>query len=327
MKQYKQVTKDQRQEIAILRNKGYKQKEIAKVVELSESTISRELNRNSVVVNKKGPKPVGVRSYIPNKADNKRRHRRRMCKTQFKKIITNGKLRDFIEENIQKYWSPEQIGERWNKENEDVKISFVTIYKFMYSAQGQKFHGFLYSKRYKPKKRRLNATKREMITNRTWIEDRPQSINERKYFGDFEGDLIVSKKGEKSSLLTVIDRKTRLLFAQPLENRKPKLVTQRFKKISQQVKIKSITLDNGIEFKDHENFGCKTYFCHPYSSWEKGQIEYANRMIRQFIPKRSIISDFSDQQIQDIVYLINSTPRKCLDYQTPFEAYTQELSL
>lgn len=319
MANYKQLTKSERQEIYILKEKGYNQSDIAKAIGKNKSTISRELSRNSVT-----EKNTNKRVYLPDKAEHKKYTRRKYSKYYAKKIIANSDLRKYIDEKLQLYWSPEQIAGRWNTENEKLKVSHVIIYNYIYSAQGQKYHEYLYKKRYKPKKRRINKTKRTMIPNRTLIDERPDRINQRLEVGDFEGDLIVSKKGYKSAALTLIDRKTRLLFAEKLENRKPSHVAGKVKKIKEKVNINSITIDNGIEFKDHEEYGCATYFCHPYSSWEKGQIEYANRLIRRFIPKKSNISDYSNKQIQKIVEIINNTPRKCLGYKTPIEVYLEE---
>ena len=230
-------------------------------------------------------------------------------------------MRDYIEKHLTLYWSPEQIAARWNKEHDDLQVSHVLIYRYIYSARGQKFYEYLYTQRYRPKKRRRIKPQREIIKNRTSIDERPEEINRRLNIGDFEGDLIVSRKGEKSALLTLIDRKSRFLLAEPLENKKPKLVEKKIRKIQKRQPLRSLTIDNGIEFKNHEKYGCTTYFCHPYSSWEKGQIEYANRLIRRFIPKKSRIADFSPQYIQKIVELINHTPRKCLDYRTPYEVH------
>ena len=320
---YNQLSKTERQEIFLLRKKGYSLRDIGKALSRNVGTISREIKRNSIVPNGKGSKPPGEKIYLPDKAELKKYQTRKYCKIYLKKLVYTEGLRQYIEDYLQKHWSPEQIAGRWN-ESHETKISYRIIYRFVYSAQGQKFYECLYSKRYKPKKRRMNTTTREMIKERVWIDERREEINKRETLGHFEGDLIVSRKGERSALLTVIERKSRYLLAEFLPNRSPKIVEQKIHKIRQIHFIHSITLDNGIEFKNHMNYGCETYFCHPYSSWEKGQIEYANRLIRRFIPKKSVISDFSPEQIQKFVEIINNTPRKCLNYKTPYEVYTQE---
>jgi IS30 family transposase len=311
----------ERLEISILKEKGYMQKDIAKSLGVNKSTISRELKRNSYVPEGKGSPPTGKKKYDPQKASDKARKRRRYARTGIRKIIINPKMREFIENSLKHYkWSPEQISGRWKYEfPKEEQISFVTIYKFLDSVEGEKFRKYLYLEMKGKKKKKNKAGKKELIPNRKNIEYRPEDINNRKYIGDAEGDLIVSKQGEKSAMVTVIDRKSRFLFAEKIPDKKPSSVLKKIKKIQKSYTMNSITLDNGLEFMYHEQYGCDTYFCNPYRSSEKGQIEYANRLIRQFIPKKSIISDFSDKRIQEIVRLINNTPKKCLGYKTPIE--------
>lgn len=323
---YKQITKIERIEIYLLKEKGYSFRDIGKALSRSPSTISREIRRNSIVPDGKGSKPPGEKVYLPQKAELKKYQRRKYCKIYLKKIVYTSGLLRYIKKYLQKKWTPEQIAGRWNREHH-IKIHYRIIYKFVYSAQGQKYHEYLYSKRYKPKKRKLTNSVREIIKDRTWIDNRPESINNRKEAGHFEGDLIVSRKGEKSVLLTVIERKSRFLQVEQLPNKTPKEIEKKIHKIRKNTPMKSLTLDNGIEFKNHLNYGCKTYFCHPYHSWEKGQIEYANRLIRRFIPKKSNIADYSPKQIKEIVFIINNTPRKCLNYRTPQEVFTEQLTL
>ena len=321
MEKYSQLTKTERMEISILKEKGYMQKDIAKALNVDKSTISRELKRNSHVPNGKGSEPPGKKEYDCQKANDKARKRRRYARTGIRKIIRNTKLREFVENSLEHYkWSPEQISGRWNKEFPDrEQISFVTIYTFLNSVEGEKYKKYLYLEMKGKKKKKNKAGKKDIIPNRTNISYRPESINNREYLGDAEGDLIVSKQGEKSALLTVIDRKSRFLFAEKIPNKKPASVTSKIKEIQKYYQMRSITLDNGIEFMHHEQYGCHTYFCNPYCSAEKGQIEYANRLIRRFIPKKSVISDFSNKRVQEIITLINNTPKKCLGYKTPIE--------
>lgn len=313
MNKYKQLTKSERQEISILSSRGYKPIEIAREIGVHRSTIGREIQRNK--------RKTG--EYDAKRATEKARVRRRYAKTQVRKLIKYPEMRKFVEQGLEVYkWSPEQISGRWSVENPDEpRISTVTIYKYLESMDGQNYKKYLYFESPdRKRKRRGKGGKKEMIPDRVNISKRPEDINERKNTGDAEGDLIVSPKGETSALLTVVDRKTRFLFAEKLPNRKPSGVVQKIKKIQEFYPMKSITLDNGIEFKHHKKYGCKTYFCNLYSSSEKGQIEYANRLIRRFIPKKSVISDFSDRTVQKFITLINHTPRKCLGYKTPIEA-------
>lgn len=312
------ISKTERQEIYLLLKKKYSIRDIAKMLGRDPSTISREIKRN-LVCNEYNPKKAQHKSYV----------RKKYCKTTFKKICENKKLEDYIIHKIKnEKWSPEQVAGRWNEENENTKISHITIYRYIYSCYGCDLSIYLYSKRDRQKKRKYKVGKKEIIKNRIWIDDRPKEINERVNIGDFEGDTIYSKKEDKTSILTLVDRKSRFLVARKIKNRKPKRITRKIKEISKKIKFNSITFDNGIEFKEHEKLPFDTYFCHPYSSWEKGQIEYANRLIRRFIPKKSLLKNYSAKFILNIVEMINNTPRKCLNFKTPKEVFFgQNLSL
>jgi len=310
------LKKTDREEIQILKDKGYSVRDIAKALEKSPSTISRELRRNSV-----------NGEYIAKKASLKAYSRRKYCKLYLKKINENEELQKYIQEKLEKeQWSPDIIAGRWNKGHpEGPHISHVTLYKYLYSAFGQRYTEYLKSKRYRPKKRKKDGKKkREMIPNRISIEKRPKVIDKRKRLGDFEGDLIISKRYDKSVILSLIDRKSRFLIIRKLYNKKPSNVVKKLHRISNKYDMKSITFDNGIEFKHHYKLNGKnisTYFCNPYCSWEKGSVENVNKLIRQFIPKTKYIGDFSHQYIANVANKLNNRPRKCLKYCTPYEVF------
>jgi IS30 family transposase len=131
----------------------------------------------------------------------------------------------------------------------------------------------------------------------------------------------VSKKGDKNSLLVLLDRYSRYVFVRKVKDKKPRRILNEIDRIAKMNSINSITFDNGIEFQQHYKLNCNTYFCHPYSSWEKGAVEYANRLIRRYIPKKTYIKDYSKYYIQAVIEKLNHTPRKCLNYKTPYEVY------
>ena len=162
-----------------------------------------------------------------------------------------------------------------------------------------------------------------LIPNRTWIEARERVVEQRSRGGDFEGDLIVSKRGDRSVLATLICRSSRFLFARKLPNKKPRVVCGALREFVAKQVLRTITLDNGVEFRDHESLGCKTYFCHPYSSWEKGSIEYANRLLRRYFPKKTKLASIQPEQLAFVVHRINHTPRKCLNWKTPAEVFAK----
>lgn len=309
---YKQFTKAERNELFLLKKKGYLNKDIAEVLGRHPSTIGRELKRNST---KKG-------TYHPESAERKAYYRRRYKKQPSKKIRQDSELEDYIRQKLKLGWSPETIAGVWNKEYSDKTVHFYTIYRYIYSKFGCGLWQYLDSRREKPKKRKPKAEK-ELIPNRTCIEARPGAVEKRKRLGDYEADLIVSRKDDRSAILTIICRTTRFVMAKRLHNKKPKPVAQAMKQLLSQKPQKTMTMDNGIEFREHQTLGFPTYFCHPYSSWEKGQVEYANRLIRRYFPKKTKLSDVSPQKLAAVIHKLNHTPRKCLNWETPAQAFAR----
>lgn len=304
------LTKTERQEIFLLKKKGYSLRNIATALDRSPSTISREIRRNSV-----------ENSYTPKKAQHKSYVRWKYRKPYLKKIRQNDELECFIREKLQLDWSPETIAGIWNQKDE-TKISPLTIYKYVYSSFGCSLTDYLYSKR-KRKKKRKPKTKRVLIPDRVWIDERPKTIEKRSRSGDYEGDLIVSQKNDRTVIATLVCRSSRMLLATILPNKKPTIVCEAMKALLNKKPLKTVTLDNGVEFREHRQLGCRTYFCHPYSSWEKGSIEYANRLIRRYFPKRTRLSEITPEQLAIVIDGINNTPRKCLNWKTPAEVFAK----
>jgi transposase, IS30 family len=151
--------------------------------------------------------------------------------------------------------------------------------------------------------------------------------------GDTESDFIVSVKGDKTALATNIDRKSRYLQAKLIPERtcdEANRVLEDMMNIynTEKTRIHSVTLDNDVAFQHHREIRDKlkiaTYFCHPYSSWEKGQIEYGNRLIRRQIPKKSRLANYSQNEIDRFLEKSNNTPRKCLGWKTPIQVLREE---
>lgn len=172
--------------------------------------------------------------------------------------------------------------------------------------------------------------RKSMIPNRTCITERPTYIDNKSQFGHWEGDSIVSSKSV-TSLNVMVERKTQYVCISRVANRGPEAtkntMIEKLGKFNKAF-IKSITLDNGIEFKYHEEvtkaLGTKTYFCQPYHSWEKGLVEQINGLIRRFIPKRKNLSEITDIEIKHLELLLNSRPRKLLGWDTPAEAFAKK---
>ena len=319
-KQYAHIKKAERSEIAILLKKGYGVRDIAQALHRGMGTISDEIRKNSV----KG-------TYDSKKAHLKARVRRMYSKYQGMKIVRNRELWDYVEEKLKLDWSPEEIAGRIKYVDRHITYaSYQAVYKFIYSVYGRRLERCL---RYKGKKRKPKGRgKVTQLENRVFIEKRPKIADKRKRFGDWEGDFIVSGKSGTGVLLVLHERKARYTIVRKIMSKSPALVNRYLQEMfAIVVCFNSLTLDNDIVFKRHEELsgllGKPVYFCHPYHSWEKGAVENTNKLIRQYIPKGSDISQYSDKEIQEIEDKLNNRPRKCLTYQTSLEVMMKNKQL
>jgi len=293
-------------EISILLEKGYGIREIGRVLDRSPSSISEEIRRNKV-----------NNEYHPKKAEYKSYVRRKYSKYQGMKINQNNELRKYIVDKLRKHWNPEVISGRMKKDHLPFYVSKSAIYLWLRTAYGERYCPCLSSQRYYVKRRKTKKT-RIMIRDRISIEKRP----EIKGFSHYEGDTIVSGKRHKSkaSLSVIYNLKSKYVDMRRIKNLKPKTFNQSILSMKQRLrKIKTLTLDNGIKNRYHYQLGIKTFFCHPYHSWEKGGIENINRLVRRYIKKGSDIREYSNQYIRKVVNILNNKPRKSLNYQTPYE--------
>lgn len=311
---YHHVTNAEQKEIAILRKKKYSLRDIASAMSRNVGTISREISRNSA-----------KKKYDPDKAKIKARQRRRYSKYQGMKVRENPALQTFIVGKLQSGWTPDEIaGHLKTRQKKISVISAKGIYKWLYSVHGQKYCSLLCSQQLKPKKRRVKV-ERSMIPHRVGIEKRPEGANNRTEYGHFETDSIVSgKRHDSTAALSVLhERKSRYVRLKKIPNLKPATFAGATKTSAADLFRRTITYDNGIENRTHENVAAvlkvSTYFCNPYHSWEKGGIENTNGRIRRYVPKGSNLADFSDADIAAIEHWLNHTPRKCLAWMTPHE--------
>jgi IS30 family transposase len=307
MKKYKELTLSERQEIAILYRKGYSFRQIALELRRSPNTISYEIKNNST---------GGY--YDSQKAQGKHVLSKRMAKYQKSKINSNNKLREYIIKKLKKGYNPDEISGRMKKKNKPFYVSKTSIYEWLYSAWGQSYCQYLYSKRYRVKKRK-KKTKRVMIPDRTSIWERPSVIDNLTRYGHWEVDAIVSPRGKNGYLAVAYERKGKLVKIFKCSSMSSFEHHLKHQKIVNNFKTLSMTFDNGIENKEHSKLGIPTYFCDPYSSWQKGGVENVNKMIRRYISKGTDISKLSKSFIQKVEDLINNKARKSLNYKTALE--------
>ncbi len=315
MEHYNHLKKTERQEMSILRRKGYSVAEIAVELGRHRSSIYRELNRNTV-----------SGEYVSAKATHKAYARRKYAKYQAMCIVEDMKLREYIETKLLiDDWSPEQIAGRLAHEAGLEPVSAPTIYKYIRSVYGRQLEYELQlAKQKRTKKHQRKVTRLE---GRVFIDKRPEAANTRSQYGHWEGDFIVSGKHYGStSLLVLHERVSRYTYIQKMSARTAKQVEDKLAAAIHQLgPFKSLTLDNDVAFQRHLKLSqlleAPVYFCQPYHSWEKGGVENANRLIRRYVPKGCDISRYNADDIAEIARRINGKPRKILGYQMASEVY------
>lgn len=308
---YKQLTSEQRYTISVLLQKKMSRTFIAQVINVSTSTVSREITRNSNV--------KGV--YDPRQAELKKC--RRKSKNPGNRSISLMLRAEVFQLIRDEQWSPEQVSGRLSLMGQ--KVCKSTIYNWINSTSPHYKYNIRKCLRHKGKKYKKSVEgKATPIRNRVSIDERPnEGFGES--VGDLEMDTIVGKDG-KGAIVTLVDKYSSLLLMRKLDTgKKAAPLAQAVIDIVKEAKIKvrSITTDNGTEFAEHEaiskGLGCNVYFAHPYSSWEKGAIENANGLIRQYIPKKENFDNYTYSEIRTIQDKLNARPRKKIDFLTPTE--------
>jgi IS30 family transposase len=288
------------------------QKMIAETIGKDKSVISRELKRNA---NSKGRYSFEYAQDMANIRKERMKKPRKLYTWLKKDII---KL-------IEQDWSPQQIEGRLKLENKPF-VSHETIYKIIRKDKAD--GGTLYKHtRHKLKHRKRPVGKETSIKDRVTIDQRPEIVNLKQRFGDWEIDTIVGEN-HKGAILTLVERQTAFMMMEKLEYGKnaKELANAAIRLLTGYLHyVHSITGDNGTEFANHRAIAkaLKTnfYFTHPYSSWEKGLIENTNKLVRQYFPKKTNFNTLNNQQIKEIQYKINNRPRKNLNFYSPKELF------
>ena len=307
MSSSKKLTKAERGEISILLERGFSQREIATALGRSPNTVSYEIRENST---------KGV--YDPVKAHAKALVDRSYRKLNWAKIEQEPKLKAYVIAGLKKHWNPDEIAGAMQREKQPFSVSKTAIYAWLRTGRGAKYCVYLYSGRYHTKKHNTK-TARVMIPNRVSIKKRPLGATNRTRYGHWEDDTVVGRKGTPGGLKGCAERTTRLIMFTKVLSMSPVEHTEVERKMFRGVKVLSISRDNGMENRHHEQLGIPSFFCDPYSSWQKGGVENANKMIRRYFPKGTDFRTVSQKEIDRVVSIINSKPRKILGYQSALE--------
>ena len=318
-KKYNHLTLEQRSNIEALLKANVSKKEIAHVLGISESTLYREIKRNS--------KPRSYNSkYAQLLADERLKDR------HLKNKLTMDMER-YIQRKLKLYWSPEQIVGRANSEGLPM-LSVPSIYKHIAldKSNGGDLYKYLRTSNRRYKKQYGSTDKRGQIPDKINISERPKEVDNRTRIGDFEIDLIIGKN-HKGAQLTIVDSMSGFTLIHTLKSKKEAEVSKAiiislkpYKNI-----VKTITNDNGKEFALHKRLAkqlrADVFFCNPYASYEKGQVENTNKLIRQFYPKNMELDNIKQKQNIEIMDLLNKRPRKKLGYKTPEEIFFTNLEI
>ena len=292
--------------------------EIARILNRAKSSISQEIRRN--LYNK---------YYLPHIADSMARKRKKQSRRQRK--MNCPEINSFVRDGLKKQWSPEQISGRMRLEYPDAQsicISHESIYQWLWRDKrlGGDWHKELRQFSRKRRKQRNSRDSRGIIKNRVSIDKRPQSVLERRFFGDWEGDTLQGKHGH-GFIASVVERKTSYACFALMPDKTPgslnRAVIRRFR-TNPALPKRTLTLDNGREFSWHkelsESLKTRIFFCHPYHSWERGLNENTNGLLRQYFPKGADFLKIDDESLAKVEELLNNRPRKKLNYRTPAEA-------
>jgi IS30 family transposase len=315
---YDQLSLDERCEIYRLHADGKSRRAIARALGRAASTISRELNRNSGT-------QVGYKvewAMIQARA----RRRRKLYKLE-----RSSALRKLTLDGLAMGWSPEQIAGRLELEHGKPVISHESIYRYIYwrvNSHKDYLHRLLPRAKFQRGWRgRKGGSSVHFIPQRVPVAERPAEVADRRQPGHWEADLMLFSR-YRQAVLVAHERSSRLLLlrhhlskaAEPIAD---SLIAMLRRFPAEQ--RRTITFDNGSEFAAHRRLKSRlrmaTYFCDPHSPWQKGGVENAIGRMRRGLPRKTDLAALSQADLDDLAMDYNLTPRKCLGYQTPLEAF------
>jgi IS30 family transposase len=293
---------------------------IAEHLNRSPSSISRELRRNN---------PIRTVRYIPRVAQEKA-IKKRSCRGRYERL-KNDAIRDYVITHIKLGWSPEQIAGMIKKERFG-SISHEAIYQYVYHQIHRDGYGYVkpnkedlrpYLRR--KQKRRTHhglrkTTKLERISGKS-IDIHPHITETRRRLGDWEGDTVESCD-HKPGINTIVDRKSGYVLITRVKDKTSTSTVEAMKRLAS-FPCHTVTLDNGSENTNWEEMEdtlhTSVYYAHPYHSWERGTNENTNGLIREYFPKGTDFTQIPDVEIAKVEYILNTRPRKRLNWSTPLQ--------
>jgi transposase, IS30 family len=311
----KHLTKEQRYTIAEMNQQGFSQKDIAKVIDKNESTVSRELARNCDKRNGEYRCELAQQKYETRQ------------KEKPKRVVFTAEIEAYVRDKLAQKLSPEQIVGEARKQGITC-VSAEYIYQVIWKDKrnGGELYKNLRTQGKRYRKRGSAKDKRGIIKDRVDIDQRPKEVELKERIGDLEIDTIIGQN-HQGAIVTINDRATGMLKMKKLDGKNAEELAKAVIEILQEWKpfLHTITADNGKEFAEHkmisEALDLDFYFAHPYHSWERGANENLNGLIRQYIPKKTDFSTITDEYVQFVENELNNRPRKRFGYESPIHMF------
>jgi len=300
---------------------------IATEIGRHRATVYREIKRNRFV-DEELPYLNGYYGMNAQRSAMDRRARRR-------KLVRLVDLRKAVIKQLKEGWSPEQISGRLQFEGQPVRVSHETIYAYVYGPDGQskELARYLPNRRKKRQPRHARRPRGQVFPPDRSIHQRPEHVKTRETFGEWEGDLMIFERAQgKMNVASLVERKTRFAVLFRNNDRSSRHFMNKLMGVMEplpQTARRSITFDRGFEFRDWRKLkpgiGTDAWFCDPQAPWQKGSVENLNKRVRRYLPRDAPVAALSNRDMKSICDRLNGTPRKCLGWRTPTEAFREEL--
>jgi len=324
---YPHLSLEERRKLAKWREAKMLVPEIADRLGRAPSTIYREIKRNHFEDDEL-PYLSGYYGVNAQRSAEARRARRR-------KLIRLDELRAHVIDCLIEGWTPEQIAGRLGYDGQPVRVSHETIYAYVYSAEGQseRLARHLPSRRKKRQPRYARRPRGQFFPPDRSIHQRPDYVKTRETFGEWEGDLMIFERAQGTmNVASLVERKTRYAVLFRNNDRSSTHFINKLMDVMEplpQPARKSITFDRGFEFRAwrrlKSGIGTDSWFCDPQAPWQKGSVENLNKRARRYLPRDTQLAAISNRYMKAICDRLNGTPRKCLGWRTPTEAFREEM--
>ncbi len=330
---YCHLSLEEREKLWALKEKGFSLRSIAKKLGRSHASLTRELKRNRTGWGKNTREYLTFK-YLPCRAEQKAE--KRASKQRYQAPLKETLILWYVREHLKEGWSPETIAGRLSLDYPGKHICSEAIYQYIYSKQvkRQKLFRYLVLRRKKRMKKEGRTVKRNgHIPASISLDFRPKEVEKRKAAGHWETDNVEGKRSDQTVLSVTVERLTRVTLINKLFDKtaasKTEALTERLKFFPPHLRL-TLTNDNGKENSFHQqisqDLNLQVYFCHAYHAWEKGTVENTNQRIRRYLPKGESLDQYTEGQIKLLEEKLNSTPRKCLGYLTPYEKMEEVLN-